>query len=573
MFILTNTNISPKNQTKKFEHHQYRFYTDDVERLEQGSSNWFYKGHVFPRHKSGQAYNDNNVVKMLDSLYETHKENFIHYIKGNFIIIRLTKDGFTIYSDHFAIKKFFIYETKGDFIISDDLKVITDNVQVVTSQKSMAIYSLTYHFTGGTTLFENITHNKPAETIHFDGKQTNRMVYWEPKQLLVQESQNVGLREISNALSNAVEQGLLMGEKEKISLSLTGGADTRNLLAVFLNKNIKPHLYTYGNPESADCKKATAIAKGLRLNHSIYDIQMDVDTFERYARKIIRQSGGLASIHRVHRIMAVEKEKEFADWMFLGTLGGEFVKGVSEDAYIVPTIVTDNWQEDTFSIELLANYFQDKGLIEERSILEGVRQFVKEEPYMHGDITERKHSSLSYITAHLHDAQDVNLYNSVMQEVYTPFLDIDYLELLFSSGFTFDKKEVIKNVILRKMQNPEYAAKFLKNTYPPLLHFKYAGEHKPSEVLFNKYYAAAMKVFRKKTTPKYPPNFPLGDWMKAFVERNLPKCKNYDILVRTFDIDKMLLDLKGENNKRNEAYWLKYTNPIMMMYIIDEFKS
>ena len=35
----------------------------------------------------------------------------------------------------------------------------------------------------------------------------------------------------------------------------------------------------------------------------------------------------------------------------------------------------------------------------------------------------------------------------------------------------------------------------------------------------------------------------------------------------------MISDLEIETNKKNEAYWLKYTNPIMMMYIIDEFKS
>lgn len=572
MWTITNKNIKSKLPEKTS--HTFKLYVDEnTNSPYQFNDNWLVIGYVFLRDKIYSKFKNKDLITSLEELYSAFNDNFIDYVKGNFVIIYYTEEGFKIFSDHFAVKKFFIYKAGKEFIITDDLKEISDNVKVEPSVEAMIIYALTYHFTGGTTLFKNITHNNPAEIIDFNGKTLQKSKYWEPEQLLEQEPKNVQIRGISKALANAVEQGVEITGEENISLSLTGGADTRNLLAVFLSKNITPHLYTYGNPESADCKKASIIAKGLNLQHSIHDIKMNADTFESYAREIIRQSGGLASIHRGHRIMAVEKEKQFANRMFLGTLGGEFVKGVSEDDYIVPSIVTDNWEREEFTTELLKKYFQNKRLKEKEEFLEKAQQFVKDEPYMNGNVTFRKHNSLSYITAHLHDSQDVNLYNSVMQEVYTPFLDIDYLELLFSSGFTFDKKEVIKNKVLRKMQNPEYASRFLKHTYPPLMKFKYAGEHKPSEVLFNKYYAAAMKVLRKKTTPKYPPNFQLGDWMKEFVSKNLPLCKDYDILSQTFDLDNLITDFGNETHKQNEAYWLKYTNPIMMMYIIDEFKS
>lgn len=153
-----------------------------------------------------------------------------------------------IYSDRFAVNKFFIWQKGNEFIISDDLKAISRNVNLTPSKTSIANYALDYHFTGGTTAFENVLHNEPGQIIEYKDGKLNFSHYWQPTDLLNLEKKNVSVREISEALSQAVDDNLESLDKDRISLSLTGGADTRNLLAVFLSKGIKPHLYTYGSP-------------------------------------------------------------------------------------------------------------------------------------------------------------------------------------------------------------------------------------------------------------------------------------------------------------------------------------
>lgn len=300
---------------------------------------------------------------------------------------------------------------------------------------------------------------------------------------------------------------------------------------------------------------------------------MDSETFSKRARDIIRLGGGLASIHRVHRLIAVEREKQYADYMFLGSLGGEFVKGVSEDDYIIPSIVYQNWNSEGISQNILREYFKAKHLIFNNDVINEALKHINSEPFMRGDLISRKFNSLSYITAHLHDAQDINLYRSAMKEVYTPFLDIEYLEALFSSSFSFNNKEKMKSRLLGKIQNPVYSSEFLKVTYPPLLRFRYSGEHKPSEVLVNKYFAGFIKTIRSKITAKYPPNFPLGNWMKDFVKQNLTACYDFNILKDTYNLDQLMKDLVTSEHSPVESYWLKYTNPIMMRFIIEEFKN
>lgn len=532
-----------------------------------------YSGYISFRDKYSSLQNRHTTIDLLEKIYNEQKEDFIHYIKGNFILIHLTNDAFRVYSDHFAVRKYFYWHQGTKFIVSSDIREILKHTICQPSPENIARYALTYHFTGGTTLYRNIFHNEPAEIIEFNNNKFEKRFYWQPVQLLNLPKNKRDIREISQSLGTVIDTFLNSIDKSRISLSLTGGADTRNLLALFLNKDIKPHLYTYGNPESTDCLKASAIARGLGLNHAIHNIQMNAKTFEQYARKIIKHSGGIASIHRAHRVVSVELEKQYADWMFLGTLGGEFIKGVSEDDYIVPAIVYDNWENENYTKDQLARRLHAKFISPNYIDMQKLLSFIKNEPYMKGAKAERKLNALSFITAHLHDAQDVNLYKSIMNEVFTPFLDVDYLELVFSSQFSFDQKEKLRNKFLARVNNPIYGAEFINSTYKPLLYFLYSGDHKPSEVLFNKYYAALAKIVRQRTRPQYPPNFPLSKWMADFIGVHLPLCKDYKILDESFHLDGLIAAFKNGNHIPKESYWLKFTNPIMMRFIIEEMQN
>lgn len=570
MWGLTNLPVEDLGNSHQINYQNYTFFSDEMSPdSKHGQNAWICDGYLLPRKTLSGSISSHTSTESVEALFREYGDQFVNYVKGHFNLIQLMPDTFKVYSDHFGIKKYFYWQKNGQFIISNDLKTLSKLTRLTPSSLGMSVYALTYHFTGGLTAFEDTFHNQPAECIEYKDDQLQVTSYWEPQTLLQLPEKSVTIEEISESLKSAVQSTLQ--QNERISLSLTGGADTRNLLSIFLSMGKKPHLYTYGNPDSNDCVKASAIAEGLGIDHRIHDIKMVAKLFEDNARRIIRQGGGLASIHRVHRLLAVELEKQSADQMYLGTLGGEFIKGVSEDHYIVPVIVFENWDKDLTNREELERYLDSKRLSASGGLADDLLTFFQTEPFMSGPKTDRKHLSLTHITAHLHDAQDVNLYATIMDRVYTPFLDIDYLETLFSSKFTFNKKEEIQNRYLRRIENPVYGSNFIKVTYPSLMYFKYSGEHKPSEVCFNKYLAAFFKGIRQKMRPAYPPNFPLGSWMADFVENNLSLCHENESIRAVFDIDGLLEDFKNETHGNNEAYWLKYTNPIMMRFLIEEF--
>lgn len=493
-------------------------------------------------------------------------------IKGNYTLVVCREDSFQVISDRFGVQKWFYWQDGNSFIVSDDLRAIVSEVNPKLSKDNMALYALTYHFVNGKTIYDGILHNEPAQLLEFKDRKLTIGSYWSPLSLLEQGRQEIDIKEIVDCLGSHVDDLLAYCGKDSISLSLTGGADTRNLLALMLSRGIKPHLYTYGNPASCDCDKASKIARGLGLDHHIHDIKMNSERFREYSSSIISWGNSLSSIHRAHRIIAVEEESKFASTMFLGTLGGEFIKGVDEDYYIVSDVFFDNWEKDGLGNQDIMTYLAKKSVIGSSVCIDDLCKEINRE-FIQGTVIQRKLKAITHITAHLHDAQDIVLYQQAMHYLFTPFLDIDYLELIFSSTFPFSNKELMPNKIIRKIQNPFYASKFIEAAYPKLGKFRYSGEHKPNEILLNKYYGAIVREVRRKFSRTYPPNFPLGNWMRDFVIAELPQCKETPEINEVFDIDTMMKDLKNGIIEPKESFWLKYTNPIMMRYIVEGMES
>lgn len=567
MWLFTNLSLNGQISEPKYNKKGFSVYGDVLWEFEPNTKTyWFYYGYLLFR--NGMEPEGNNIKDKINyAIINGH--DLKNIIKGNFVFIKFTERSFEIIGDRFGIQKWFIWQNNKDsFIISDRLSTIRDIVKPDIYQEAMALYSLTYHWTSELTIFKSILHNGPSHYVCYNNGLFEISKYWNPIQLLNCNREDITIKDLVNVLSEHIAQ-LLNIYNGKISLSLTGGADTRNILALLLKNGITPHLYTYGNPKSNDCVKASNIAKGLKLQHSIHNIQMNSNIFRNYSQKIIKWGQSLTSIHRTHRIMAVERESEYADIMFLGTLGGEFVKGVSEDDYIVPSIVTQNW--NTLELENgIIQIWLDKKKINESAInKENLENYLNSEPYFQGNIIQKKMASLTHITTHLHDAQDIILYQYPMKYVFTPFLDIDYLEILFASSFSFNNKEIIPNKIIRRVTNPIFCSNFIKEAYPPLGSYRYSGEHKPNEVLFNPYYAAFIKLFRQKIHNPYLPNFPLDNWMLEFVKEELPKCFHYEPIKNTFNVDLLINLLNSNKLISKESFWLKFTNPIIMRFILD----
>ena len=76
---------------------------------------------------------------------------------------------------------------------------------------------------------------------------TIRLIFWR----IYQENAKISLDEIAESLLDIVK-GNINGLFDKISITLTGGMDSRIILACLLKLGIKPVCLTYGNSLAKD---------------------------------------------------------------------------------------------------------------------------------------------------------------------------------------------------------------------------------------------------------------------------------------------------------------------------------
>ncbi len=163
MWLITNKPLPSheKQNSSSF----FNFYTDqDFYSDNLSGIIILTEGYVVPR--IGIS-NELPVPEFIHEMYKEHGIDFIQLVKGNFTILIIDKSNFFLFSDRFAIKKFFTWQSGQDYYLSNDLGTITSSINSKPSKENIAIYALTYHFIGGSTLFEDIYHNSPAEYIIF----------------------------------------------------------------------------------------------------------------------------------------------------------------------------------------------------------------------------------------------------------------------------------------------------------------------------------------------------------------------------------------------------------------------
>ena len=111
-------------------------------------------------------------------------------------------------------------------------------------------------------------------------------------------------------------------------------------------------------------------------------------------------------------MMAVMEESKIADLMFLGRLGGEFIKGEEINDYIVPIFVQEWWKNKRSKLELVKDTLSSKFIRTDKVDVEAIIDFFQNEEYFKNDYLENNFYLISYLTARVHDAQDINIYQT-----------------------------------------------------------------------------------------------------------------------------------------------------------------
>lgn len=566
-FITNIESVSNNHQEKKCslfkyytnsETYKFKFESKDIEIL--------IDGYIIPKLEYFNEYKHFTQYELVKSLFKKYDLKSINYIKGVFNVFIIVGERFYIFNDRHSIKKLFIYKKGDKFFISNNLKTISENIELSFNKNNAAIFCLMEHFIDGLTLFNDLFYSKPATIVKFDKKLIIGN-YWLADELLNFEKKEISYSEFANKWKDIVQNYIEYLKPKDITMTLTGGNDSRMILSALLNIGIKPNAFTFGNPESNDGVIAQKIANKVNLNYHNYFVENpSPEWFNSYAEKIIDIGNSLINIHRAHRLDAIEKEvnqNPDNEMIFTGNMGGEYIKGIVYDDYITSKLYRLWPHSELMQKKLINNLLLERDIIVDESELDRLHLFFSSQYFLQKSGHFRDFIHQYNIVGAIHHTQDMNLYLDKIRYLVNPFMDIDFLEVLFRSGHSMlSKDNASKNQLKRLTQSSLYI-NITHSLAPQLSNIEYAkkGFYTANELLGSRVIFISKRILRY-FFPKqiFPANFPYEEWIQKFCKGNIVK---FSSDVKSIcDFNGILKNIDNSDHKNQEKYWHRFTDLI-----------
>jgi len=456
-WLITSSNV----QVNKFEelifNKDYNLYCNNKEGIYKSESEKLkyiiINGYVTPRYKYYNKFKNLNQYQLVEKNYLKYGDRFTNYIKGTFAIVLIGDTEFSIFNDQFGIYKIFYHQYGDKYFFSNSSKLISNNiVKKKLNQSSIAIKTLINREIPGKTIIKGLKYLTPGSQVSLNHEKIISSKYWEPSLLLKKSESGYDFNYFANFISESIHHFSKYHKPQNNIISLTGGKDCRTLLAGLLKNGIIPSGFTYGNPNSKDATFAKHIAEKLKLNHKIYYPILSSKWFEDYAQKIIHLDNPTINIHRSHRLYAFENigsEIGKNTSYYAGYMGGEFLMGFYYDDLIFSKYLNDYWDTGLHGdiTKSLSSHFIKDDIMDENDLIEKMSGLRSLDHSLSKELME----FYSFFEIGIpHHSQDIYLASTQFNYTIPFFIDIDFLEFLFASNYSFfNRNNKTKNLLDR----------------------------------------------------------------------------------------------------------------------------
>ncbi len=342
-------------------------------------------------------------------LYEKNPQDFLKHLNGFFngVLVDLKNEKVMLFNDRYGMQRIYYHESKPTFIFSSEAKSI---LKIRPGLRKIDYVGLGQYFSCGCvlenrTLFSNISLLPGGSAWVFNnGYKLKKKSYFIPNNW--EDQKVLGPAEFYEKLKALFPKILTkyLDTSRKMALSLTGGLDTRLILACHNFQSASIPCYTHAGiyRESYDVKVARKVANACRLSHRVLMVGKEYLTdFPNLAEKTIYISDGSLDVVQSVGLYTNKLARYFADIRLTGNYGSEVLRN---SVMFKPTLP----YEPAFDTEFYKNVRQTKNIynnvksgypltfiafkqlpwhLYNRYVVES-SQLVQRSPYMDNDLLE-----------------------------------------------------------------------------------------------------------------------------------------------------------------------------------------
>lgn len=525
-------------------------------------------GFIMPLLNSGINCTQHDIFNEFINQYQLSPTQAIQKFKGNYTLIVGNDEEFSVFTDRLGIIKYFYSDTTDKKLFSNDINLIRKENNSRINPNSVALYSIFNRFPQGVTLFDDIFFSLPCSVCEYSQGIVKYRSYWDITTLFNSQKRTSSYLEYSELFKKLIKQHLEFFSPKEISFTLTGGSDSRILLGTLLSLGQKPKTFTFGNPKSGDVLVAKSLAASFGLVHNHYNEDNPSSCWFKNLSQLIKAEGSsIVNYHRAYRLDGILKEMQKnpnSQITIVGHGGGEPIRGLYYDNLIVTDFVKNWVPGKENNRELIKEHLNVRFINTESIDFEYVEGFLNNLPYLKASGKEREFLLIFQLLIGNHLYQDLSLYNTFHNRLITPFLDIDYLEFLFTTQYSMIYKNNSSKNPFKRLNIPALHCNVIREIFPPLLKYRLNNDYSPAEYLQSKYLYLIKRGIRKFKNKKSESNFYYKSWFYDYVKENWPLEINPQI-ASVFNVERAKEHLMASKQHGiTEKYWVKYTSIIML---------
>lgn len=470
------------------------------------------------------------------------------------ITTQLIETGKLIENDFFGTSKFFFIPQKMEGLLaaSNDFWTLVSLFPGKINHKSLYDYTLFNYFRKGQTFIGEIHFSSPGSSIHLETEKVSLRFKPSAESVTKSIQQAISVDNLADSWSKQLSE--IVVPSSNYGITLTGGYDSRMILAGLSNQNIQLTALTFGQPDSDDAQIASLLADHCGLPHRIDSPgESFYENFENHAMEAVRLSGGLLNPLRMVRLSVFEQWTGY-DGIFFGYAGSELLRGLYFDSLLSSRLFyrfnTGSFNRQELK-QLIHESLQEYFMIPKESIVDSLA----DEYLQHPEYQEPFPHLMNTIIP-MHFGEDLRYLSMKGIRGIAPFLHPGFYNTLLQNnciGLLKQKKAFQK---LPSMDSPLVSASIITKLDRQLAGIPLTKGFSPRDYAFSKYYAGIKWMWKNKLvkTKKQPVTI-LWPWYKKFL---------LDFIHREnsvfFDYDKKsMLAALEKHTGNSEASYLPYT--------------
>jgi len=274
----------------------------------------------------------------------------------HFVIYDNRSGRIKLFSDKFGLQPLYYSVFEDGIIFGGEIKaLLKDNrVNKTPDYNSIADFMHYGQVLGQKTLFQDIKVLAPGSLLTYDINDFSVSLknYFYLEKLFVEKGSynlNTSVKDVAALLAESIKTR--SSNTDILGLSLSGGLDTRGILAGLEEKSRGIRTYTLGIPGCADQKLAEKMARVAKTDHEFVELGTEyLANFENLALNMIRLSDGMYHPHESTEMLALEYFKKAKFKILLRGHGGEIAKAaLAYPVMVTPPVYAFSTKQDIMS--------------------------------------------------------------------------------------------------------------------------------------------------------------------------------------------------------------------------------